>query len=593
MNKMASIIKLWLALKLLVSEKSNILTMKNTKILLVFFLMANYLSAVTVVKLALPNNCNAGHFTVAYTGNGQDHMNLNIMTATVDGLALESGDEIAVFDGTICCGKATLTQPIVFADNTTFVPIGASKADEGLSNGYTVGSAITYKFWDSSMGKEFSLITAEYLDPGTGLATIAPTYIANESAFVKLTGTSIYTQEIPLITGWNIISSNVIPAAINLKDIVQPLIDAGKLKKMMDESGKAIENFGAFGGWKNNIGDISRTEGYKVNMTGADTLVLEGAAIPLPLDIPLISGWNIISYPCADAQNAQTMVQPLINAGKLKKVMDESGKSIENFGAFGGWKNNIGNLIAGKGFKINMTGVDTLTITSTVLRSATTITEVLPSEHFIKDYIGNGTDHMNINLVDLEASGLQVGDEIGVFDGMFCVGSATIGYEQMIEGSISIPTSCNDELEQTINGFTPGHEIAIRLYSNGETWNLAPEKLWGSETFEKNGSLFAKVKSRIPTGFTLTDEPLQFICYPNPFRGEIRIDVFNTESTKLTIEIYSLNGQKVKMLYEGVNTGYLHLKWNGTDDKDSQVEPGIYLCKVNEQSKKFVFIGSK
>jgi len=540
------------------------------------------------------NNVTPSHFLLSFTGNGQDHMNINIMTAAVDGLALEAGDEIAVFDGTICCGKATLTQPIDLSNNNTFVAIGASKADDGQTNGYTIGHAISYKFWDTSKGKEFSLITADYLDSGTGQPTAAPTYTANGSAFVKLSRIiSVYTQEIPLISGWNIISSNVIPSKTNLKEIVQPLIDAGKMKKMMDESGKAIENFGAFGGWKNNIGDISQTEGYKVNMTGADTLVLEGAAIPLPLDIPLISGWNIISYPCADAQNAQTMVQSLIDAGKLKKVMDESGKSIENFGAFGGWKNNIGNLIAGKGFKINMTGVDTLNMTSSELRSAINVNEILPSKYFKKSYEGNGTDHMNINLVDLEGSGLQVGDEIGIFDGKFCVGSAIIGNNQMQEGSISIPTSSNDEMEVTLNGFIPGHAIEIRLYSNGETFNLTTEKLWGSDTFEKNGSLFAKVKSRIPTGLTLTNEPLQFVCYPNPFREEIQIDVNNTKSTALIVEIYNLYGQKVKRLYDGVNTGLLNLKWNGTDDKGNQVEPGIYLCKVGNQTKKIIYIGKK
>jgi len=539
------------------------------------------------------SNVAQSHFTVAYTGNGQDHMSLNIMTATIDGLALEAGDEIAVFDGIICSGKATLTQPIDFNNSNTFVAIAASKADVGQTNGYTVGNAITYKFWDSNKGKEYSLITSEYFDPGTGQTMTAPTFTANESAFVKLISTSLYTQEISLISGWNIISSNVIPSKTNLKEIIQPLIDTGKLKKMMDESGKAIENFGAFGGWKNNIGNFTHTEGYKVNMTDAETLILEGSAIPLPLTIPLSSGWNIISYPCANAQNAQTIVQSLINSGKLKKVMDESGKSIENYGAFGGWKNNIGNLTAGKGFKINMTGEDALTITSSELRSAINVNEILPSKYFKKVYEGNGTDHMNINLVGLESSGLQAGDEIGIFDGMVCVGSATIGNEQMSEGSISIPTSCNDEMEQTINGFTPKHAIVIKLYSNGEAFNLATEILWGSDTFENNGSLFAKVKSRIPTGFKLTNEPLQFICYPNPFRGEIQIDVFNTEPAKLTIEIYHFNGQKIKLLYDGVNTGNLHLKWNGTDNKGNQVEPGIYLCKIGNQTKKIVYIGKK
>jgi Abnormal spindle-like microcephaly-assoc'd, ASPM-SPD-2-Hydin/Secretion system C-terminal sorting domain len=389
---------------------------------------------------------------------------------------------------------------------------------------------------------------------------------------------------IPLITGWNIISSNVIPSITNLKSIIQPLIDVGKLKKVMDESGNAIENFGAFGGWRDGIGNFSKTEGYKINMSGVSTLYLEGAAVKLPLDISLAAGWNIISYPCVNPQNAQSLVQSLINSGKLKKVMDETGKSIENFGIFGGWRNNIGNFVAGKGFRINMIEAGTLTITSSELRSAINVNEILPSKYFKKAYEGNGTDHMNINLVGLESSGLQAGDEIGIYDEDICVGSAIIGKDQINEGSISIPASCNDSIELYTNGFIPGHSIGLRLYRNGEIFTLETEKLWGSDIFEKSGSLFAKVKSRIPLDIKTPDVSLKFNLYPNPFKEEISIEVYNLKSTELIVDIYNLFGQKVKSLYKGLNKGSLNLKWNGTDEKGNLVAPGIYICRVNEQS---------
>ena len=62
-----------------------------------------------VILLFAANSFAQGHFVVAFTGNGQDHMNINVVTATIGGVALEAGDEIAAFDGTICCGKVTLT----------------------------------------------------------------------------------------------------------------------------------------------------------------------------------------------------------------------------------------------------------------------------------------------------------------------------------------------------------------------------------------------------------------------------------------------------------------------------------------------------
>ncbi|MDO9613336.1 MAG: hypothetical protein Q7J86_02290, partial [Bacteroidota bacterium] len=46
------------------------------------------------------------------------------------------------------------------------------------------------------------------------------------------------------------------------------------------------------------------------------------------------------------------------------------------------------------------------------------------SGYFQLAYVGNGVDHMNINLVNIVSGGLQAGDEIGIFDGKLCVGSA-------------------------------------------------------------------------------------------------------------------------------------------------------------------------
>jgi len=402
-----------------------------------------------------------------------------------------------------------------------------------------------------------------------------------------------YTHNIPLIAGWNIISSNVVPSITNLKDIVQPLIDDGKLNKVMDESGKVIEDFGAFGGWQNGIGTFSQTEGYKVNMMGTDALVLQGKAVKLPFSISLSAGWNITPYPCANAQSALTMVQSLIALHTLEKVMDESGKVIEDFGVYGGWKNNIGDFIPGKGYKIKVNQSCIHTIFSSELRSATKVPTVLPSAYFTKAFSGNGTDHMNIHLVDLAASALQVGDEIGIFDGKVCVGSAAIGEDQMSEGSISIPASSNDELGGTVNGYTSGHPVELMLYRDGETFDLSLEKLRGSVTFEKDGSLFAKVASKQPTTVSNTDGSIMFFCHPNPFAEEIQIDVRNMESTKISVDIYNLFGQKIKMLYDGANTGLLNLKWNGTNDKGNRIVAGVYLCRVNDQSKKIVFIGGK
>ena len=145
------------------------------------------LSYLIAVLILAANSFAQGHFVVAFTGNGQDHMNIFLVTASIGGEALEAGDEIAAFDGTICCGKIILKQSININNNNTFIDIKASRKDDGFSNGYTIGNTITYKFWNSKKDIEISGITAEYFNPSTGLPTHAPTYSESGSAFVKLT----------------------------------------------------------------------------------------------------------------------------------------------------------------------------------------------------------------------------------------------------------------------------------------------------------------------------------------------------------------------------------------------------------------------
>jgi hypothetical protein len=427
---------------------------------------------------------------------------------------------------------------------------------------------------------------ASYNPANTSLHQLTASGLGTFGVFTGIATTII--QDFALNIGWNIISAYVIPDNLELKDIFQPLIDTGKLKKVIDEAGKTLENFGAFGGWKNNIGNLNSAKGYKVIVTEASTLSLEGTPVSLSLDIALATGWNIISYPSATAQDAKALVQSLIDAGKLKKVMDEAGKTIENFGAFGGWKNNIGNFLPGKGYKVNVLENCTLTIPANGIKAAIVVPEVLASTHFTKVYTGNGTEHTNINLVNLQASGLRAGDEIGVFDGKLCVGSATIGSEQLMDGSISIEASADDGLGESLNGFVVGHRVNVKLYRNGQTYPLTLTKLDGQDVFGKNASLFAQVSMVGTTGIEGFDNEISFRCYPNPFKEQVTIVIQSANSEKLEVNIYAMDGKLVRKLYREQTKIGGTLVWDGRNDHGVRVIAGTYMIKANDRIEKIV-----
>jgi len=131
-----------------------------------------------------------GHFIPAYENSGQEHMSINVLSALIDNQNLASGDEIAIFDGSICCGTITLTGPIIFGTPSTYVTIAASKSEVDSLNGYTEGNPIIYKFWKSTTRREYATITAQYFDEISNLETTAPVFKMYASAFVKLSYTT-------------------------------------------------------------------------------------------------------------------------------------------------------------------------------------------------------------------------------------------------------------------------------------------------------------------------------------------------------------------------------------------------------------------
>lgn len=87
--------------------------------------------------------------------------------------------------------------------------------------------------------------------------------------------------------------------------------------------------------------------------------------------------------------------------------------------------------------------------------------------HFIPVWTGNGLDHMNIYVTSVTVDGVSLtpGSEIGVFDGIYCVGAAV--RPNVIQNYIEIRVSMDDPTTTGVDGYTTGNPISFKL------WNLA------------------------------------------------------------------------------------------------------------------------
>lgn len=194
-------------------------------------------------------------------------------------------------------------------------------------------------------------------------------------------------------------------------------------------------------------------------------------------------------------------------------------------------------------------------------------------------FTGNGYDHMNIHLVKLNDLNMLLGDEIGIFDGSICVGSAFCNEEALQKNVLSINVSRDDQSEMLPNGFTNGHQITLKVVRDGSKRNLDfTVENDATATFETGKSLLLSTKA--PMDVLFAEKEQSITCYPSPFNESLNVLIKNPTGKQLTVCIYDLVGRKVKTLYDGIDSKK-QLTWNGASEAGNNVAPGLYFVHCN------------
>lgn len=523
-----------------------------------------------------------------------------------DIIAPDSITDLTVFGNKFTFEDLEQNMDLLTSVNFIYAPqdsIGVSETitkNEGETFSYTLitgGTQNDYQWFKD--GEILPLLTSATIDINNLTAADAGNYYC-EVTNALVPGLTLTSRELKLninvcvklkfSVGWNILSSPVMPEVTDMEFIFQPFIGNESLIKIQNENGNTLEDRGIFGGWTNSIGEMLPTEGYAIKMSVADSIQICGSTVEYPFAIPLKKGWNIINYPHLEAYNGQIVVQQLIDRDVLIKVQDEAGKSIEDYGIFGDWTNNIGDFVAGEGYKIKVSEDDTLWIYSSYPKSNAILSELTPSVYYKPAFQGNGNNHMNINLVNLSESGIKTGDEIGIFDGYVCVGSAKV---TGINPKISLTASAKDGGTELTNGFKHGNEITLKLYRDGKEFPVSLQSANGvTLQFEKNGTIFAFANIELNTGVTQPGNEFDVNLYPNPFQDLITLNINLPNQENLDVEIYDLNSRRIRQLYSGIASGQIALQWDGNDSSGNKVANGVYICRINKIWKKVVLNGN-
>lgn len=122
----------------------------------------------------------------AFVGAGTGHMQINVVNVNFGAGHLVAGDEIAIFDGSICVAHEVVAGPVVESDLNSFVYLAASHVDAG-ADGFTPGHAISIRLWSkaTSLTSDYAA-SLEFIDTD-GNPITAPVFTEAETVFVRLT----------------------------------------------------------------------------------------------------------------------------------------------------------------------------------------------------------------------------------------------------------------------------------------------------------------------------------------------------------------------------------------------------------------------
>tara|TARA_Y100001970_G_scaffold291530_1_gene429021 strand:+ start:2220 stop:7034 length:4815 start_codon:yes stop_codon:yes gene_type:complete len=368
-----------------------------------------------------------------------------------------SNDVIGAFKNNICVGWS-----YVDVDGYTTVPVMGAELD-GFYSDYMYDEEVpVFVLYDNSSQSYYNIVSAVSLESWSNNST----FIINGDSNVELS----LDQSILLTSGWNMFSLNVDPLETNLYSIIAPL--HGDLLLVLDETGSAIFPDASGLVWTDNIGDWESTEGYLIKIDTDFILdVPNSGNINLPLNIPLTSGWNIISYPAQTSNDIESVLSSLLSSQNLALVFNEGGNVyIPDYVTGSDPVNSINSLSVGEGYYVKVNNSATLVITEPAFEEDDMIVEntVNRDQHFTPVWSGNPFSPMTIIMDNALWDGveLEVNDEIGVFDGTSCVGAYVVpdgGFPA--NSNVEIVTSKNDG---SGNGYTEGNSVSFRVWRDSQ-----------------------------------------------------------------------------------------------------------------------------
>jgi len=362
-------------------------------------------------------------------------------------------------------------------------------------------------------------------------------------------------QTINLSAGFQFVSSRIEPDNPDMTVVASEIL-TNDLEYIRNSEGAMLRKIEP--NWVNGIGDWIGTEGYLIKINGNGQFTVEGSTIPIDTPIEVISGFQFISYLPDTEMDALDAFSSIIG-DNLLYVRSSDGSMLRKIGP--NWVNGIGNCVPSEGYLVKMTA-DAVLVYPEEGKSAN-INRIKPN-HFQFEG-GNAADPIYTIYVE----GLEIGDEVAVFDANKMVGASAIISENALYNSVPVFSTLNQE-----KGFKSGNPISIVVWdaqyqtevSANYTFINEYANTYTKTTFPSIDGEFSIINvAKASKG--LKSEP-EISLYPNPASDQLNI-------------ISNYNIKRIKVLnFVGQIILKIEINKKALSINTSAYKSGVYIFQI-------------
>lgn len=481
-----------------------------------------------------------------------------IKDAKIDGVTLQVGDEIGVFDGDLCVGAGIFNGTFNFAFTAWERDLGQSLP------GFTPGNPMTFRLYDTSADLETNEAEETWFIGDDTFGHGAFSVVALEASVYNIQSVAVTSGQ------FNLVSFNLFPRYASAWTVFGGM---SGLQIVYNDNGQVL-----IPGYNiNTIGDINFLDGFYLYSDQAETINYIGTYIKMQdWDITVQPNmWNYVSMLSRNPVAVTDVFAGL--EGDISIVQTASGASWIPSQSI----NTIGNMQPGLGYKIALSGSNPITFNypaggakSSIVPATEQKRQPVLTESGNFTFMETGLPYAIVVTIKAPLQSpynLMPGDEIGLFDGNTCVGSGLYQGDNKL-----MITAWQKDEAQNLAGFTTGNLISAQVYrqSYGIITKHALRKFSGAKPFFGEGNFAQVVLEVIPVNYDL----FNFDVLPNPFKDatSVVLELFREDLVK--VNIYDNTGRVVKTLAnEQLPADTYRLNWNGTDFSGKKLNPGVYF----------------